>query len=436
MSSHIFKAFMKEVDQLDEEQLEELEELQFNIFNSDINLLSAHILLEAFYRGEKILTLGNFIKGSYWKIDEISDEARDTGDFASTQDLVLSQVIHTIQNLELGKIKKISVVGLNELLETVVKDAMQAKVEKDELDDIVGYYCAVIDNVHKLKTLSEKHIENMVESGRVDHQEWRDYFDRVDLTVDNYYRHLESVVSLGASFIEIEIEFSDKGMRQLEEAMDDYLFSFAEDDLIDKKPNYREKRFYFSKQLENFVVYINNFPVVNGYANIPFEALSENGFEFVKVVSVLERRKKLKVRNWGDEDLWNIKFHQIPITIHSLASLDQGQDTLDATENLKLDLSFSEEKGILAIGKEQAFFRKNTIQYHLVRIMFENPLEIGKEWFYSEIGEKYDQAEDFDDKKFANAAYQTKLKIIRDTGIKDFFTITKESVTINPKYLK
>ena len=425
---------------MDEEEYhldeEELRELQFNIFNSDINLLSVHILLEAFYRGENILTLGNFIKGNYWKIDEISDEARDTGDFASTQDLVLSQVIHTIQNLELGKIKKISVVALGELLETVVKDAMQAKPEKDELDDMAGYYCMVIDNIHKLKKLSEDRKEEYFKNNEIDGKSWRDYHDRIDLTVDNYYRHLEAIVSLGAPFIEIEIEFSDKGMRRLEEAMDDYLFSFAEDDLIDKKPNYREKRFCFSKQLENFVAYINNFPVVNGYANIPFEALSENGFEFVKVVSVLERRKRLKVRNWGDEDLWNIKFHQTPIIIHSLASLDQEQDIWDVTENLKSDLSFSKEKGVLTIGNKQAYFRKDTVQYHLIRIIFEDPSEIGKEWFFSEIGEKYDQAEDFDDKKFANASYQAKLRINRDAGIKDFFIITKQSVTINPKYLK
>ena len=425
---------------MDEEEYhldeKELQELQFNIFNSDINLLSVHILLEAFYREENILTLGHFIKGNYWKIDEISEEARDTGDFASTQDLVLSQVIHTIQNLELGKIKKITVVALNELLETVVKDAMQAKPEKDELDDMAGYYCMVIDNIHKLKKLSEDRKEEYYKNREIDGKSWRDFYDRVDLTVDNYYRYLEAIVSLGASFIEIEIEFSDKGMRRLEKAMDDYLFSFAEDDLIDKKPNYREKRFYFSKQLENFVAYINNFPVVNGYTNIPFEALSENGFEFVKVISVLERRKKLKVRNWGDEDLWNIKFYQTPITIYSLASLDQKQDISDTAENLKSDLSFSEEKGVLTIGNKQAYFRKDTVQYHLIRIIFEDPSEIGKEWFFSEIGEKYDQAEDFDDKKFANASYQAKLKIIRDTGIKDFFIITKQSVTINPKYLK
>ncbi len=416
------------------EELEaEIKELQFEIFNSDINLLSVHILLEAFYRGENFLTLGNFIKGDYWKIDEISDEARDTGDFSSTQDLVLSQVLHTIEYLKLGKVKKISIENVHDLLDAAIKEIMTAEVDKRETEMVMGYYDALISNIFDLATIRQDNLEKENDERT---SNFVDLYNRVEFTPDNYHRHFEYIITIGAPFIELEIEFSKDGMKKLKEAMDDYLFSFAEDDLIDKKPNYREKRFYFSKQLENFVAYINNFPVVNGYANIPFEALSENGFEFVKVVSVLESRKKLKVRNWGDADLWNIKFHQTPITIHSLASLDQGQDISDATENLKSDLSFSKEKGVLAIGNKQAYFRKDTVQYHLIRIIFEDPSEVGKEWFFSEIGEKYDQAEDFDDKKFANASYQAKLRISRDAGIKDFFITTKQSVTINPKYLK
>lgn len=416
------------------EELEaEIKELQFEIFNSDINLLSVHILLEAFYRGENFLTLGNFIKGDYWKIDEISDEARDTGDFSSTQDLVLSQVLHTIEYLKLGKVKKISIENVHDLLDAAIKEIMTAEVDKRETEMVMGYYDALISNIFDLATIRQDNLEKENDERT---SNFVDLYNRVEFTPDNYHRHFEYIITIGAPFIELEIEFSKDGMKKLKEAMDDYLFSFAEDDLIDKKPNYREKRFYFSKQLENFVAYINNFPVVNGYANIPFEALSENSFEFVKVVSVLESRKKLKVRNWGDADLWNIKFHQTPITIHSLASLDQGQDISDATENLKSDLSFSKEKGVLAIGNKQAYFRKDTVQYHLIRIIFEDPSEVGKEWFFSEIGEKYDQAEDFDDKKFANASYQAKLRISRDAGIKDFFITTKQSVTINPKYLK
>ncbi len=436
MSSRIFKAFMEEVDQLDEKQLEELQELQFDIFNSDINLLSVHILLEAFARGQNTLILADFIKGDYWKIDEISDEARDTGDFSSTQDLVLSQVLHTIDYLRLGEVKKISVVSINGVLDAVLKEALTSDPKKDELDDMAGYYSAVIDNIYDLKKISHENIEKLHRRKKTyDGEEWRKYYNRVDLTKDNYHRHLEYIVAIGAPFIEIEVEFSKKGMQRLEREMRNFVFTFANDDLIEREPNYRDKRLYFSKQLENLVEYVNKFPSIYGEVNIPFEALSENGFEFVKVVSVLEYLGKLKVRNWGDKSLWNIRFAHTPVTVQSLALSNEPEEIEADQEKLKSDLSFSEEKGKLKIGDKEASFRKGTRQYHFVRIIFSEPKELGKEWFFSEIGEKYDSEEELDDKRFANIAYQVKQRIRLDTGISDFFITTKQSATINPKYL-
>lgn len=412
---------------------EEREELQFSIFNSDINLLSVHILLSAFQRGENTLTLSDFIKGDYWKIDEISDEVHDTGDFSSTQDLVLSQVLHTIEYLELGTIKKVSVEGLNGLLSATVKDAMQADPKRDELDDVAGYYCAVFDNIFDLKKISK---DNLEKSRGDEKSEFRDFYDRVEFTKDDFHRHFEYIISIGAPFIHIEIEFSEKGMKRLELEMRDFLFTFASDKLMDKTPNYREERLYFSKQLENLVEYLKKFPEINGEVNIPFGALSETGFEFVKVMTILQYLGKLQVRNWGDKSAWNIKFFDIPISVRSLTPSDPDPyENEGAPQKLKSDLSFSEEKGKLKIGDKEASFRKGTRQYHFVRIIFSEPKELGKEWFFSEIGEKYDSEEKHDDKRFANIAYQVKQRISLDTGIRDFFITTKQSATINPKYL-
>ncbi len=413
---------------------EEREELQFSIFNSDINLLSVHILLSAFQRGETILTLSDFIKGDYWKIDEISDEVHDTGDFSSTQDLVLSQVLHTIEYLKLGEIKKISVEGLNGLLSATVKEAMQADPKKEELDDVAGYYCAVLDNIFDLKKISH---ENLEKSRGDKKSDFKDFYDRVEFTKDDFHRHFEYIISIGAPFIQIEIEFSKKAMERLEVAMRDFLFTFASDKLMDKTPNYREERFYFSKQLASLVEYLKKFPEINGEVNIPFGALSETGFEFVKVMSVLQYLGKLQVRNWSDKSAWNIKFFDIPISVQSLTPSDPDPDEKnEAPKKLKSDLSFSEEKGVLKIDDKEASFRKGTRQYHFVRVIFSEPKELGKEWFFSEIGEKYDSEEKLDDKRFANIAYQVKQRIRLDTGISDFFITTKQSATINPKYLK
>jgi hypothetical protein len=46
----------------------------FDYFNSDINLLTMHVLLEGFYRGENVFTLEQFLKAEYWKIEEITED--------------------------------------------------------------------------------------------------------------------------------------------------------------------------------------------------------------------------------------------------------------------------------------------------------------------------------------------------------------------------
>ncbi len=314
-------------------------------------------------------------------------------------------------------------------------EMLQSDFKESELDDMAGYYSAVIDNIFDLKKIWKDSLEKERDTDEKIGS-FADLYDRVELTTENYHRHLEYVVTVGAPFIHIEVEFSNKGMKRLEQEMRDFLFTFASDDLIEREPNYREKRLYFSKQLENLVEYLKKFPEINGEVNIPFEALSENGFEFVKVVGVLEYLGKLKVRNWGDKSLWNTKFHQTPITVQSLTPSDDPDDVEEGEKKkLKSDLSFSEEKGVLTIGDKQAFFRKNSLQYHFVRIIFSEPKELGKQWFFSEIGEKYDSEEKHDDKRFANIAYQVKQRIAIETSIRDFFITTKQSVTINPKYL-
>lgn len=118
----------------------------------------------------------------------------------------------------------------------------------------------------------------------------------------------------------------------------------------------------------------------------------------------------------------------------TLQGLTASQDVVNPT-NLKGNLSFDEAKPVLQIGDKAVKIRKASDQFHLLRIMFEDKKDISKEWFYSEIAEKYDDEAKFDDKKFYNAAYQINKKIISDTGLRDVLITTKQSVQINPKYL-
>jgi len=84
-------------------------EENFDYFNADVYLLTLNILLEGFYRGQGVFTLDQFLKGNYWKIEEISDEIRDTNDFGSAEDMVLHQVASIVEGLNLGKIRRLSI---------------------------------------------------------------------------------------------------------------------------------------------------------------------------------------------------------------------------------------------------------------------------------------------------------------------------------------
>jgi hypothetical protein len=415
------------IEEYDEEDLQEMRSL---VFNSRTNLLNVLILLEAFDNKKTILTLQDFIKGDYWDIEEIYEEIREQNDYGSTQDLILEQVLSTVDLFQLGKIKSISVIGLSEFLQTIVQEAIETKVIANEIENTVLYYTSIIEKIGELKALSEKYRDEAFEKNP-ESIAWHDYYDQIKLTPNSYSKHLEYIVHAGAPFIEIEIEFHKNGIENLKSSLSDYLLAFSQDAFISEKEN----QLYFSKQLENFLVYINKLPLINSTINVPFEVLNERGFEFVKITSYLESKNKLKVRRWGDKHIWNIKFHTTPITINSLISSDQNKKTDASAIILKSNLSFNEANSMLTIGNSQVKLRKGSDPYHLLRIMFEDADELQKEWFYSEISEKYDVGANFDDKKFYNASYQLKQKIAQETTLKDVLITTAQSLRINPKYL-
>jgi hypothetical protein len=415
------------IEEYDEEDLREMRSL---VFNSKTNLLNVLILLEAFDNEKTILTLQDFIKGDYWDIEEIYEEIREQNDYGSTQDLILEQVLSTVDLFQLGKIESISVIKLNEFLQTIVREAIETKATTNELEDTVLYYTSIIEKIGELKALSEKYRDEAFEKNPKSIT-WHDYYNQIKFTPHSYSKDLVYIVHAGAPFIEIEIEFHKNGIENLKSSLNDYLLAFSQDAFISEKEN----RLYFSKQLENFLAYINKLPLINSAINVPFEVLNERGFEFVKIASYLESKNKLKVRRWGDKHIWNIKFHTTPITINSLIASEQIQTEGMSKAILKSNLSFNEANSTLTIGNSQVKLRKGSDPYHLLRIIFEDKDELSKEWFYSEISEKYDVGASFDDKKFYNASYQVKQKIAQETTLKDVLITTAQSVRINPNYL-
>jgi len=410
----------------------------FDYINSDINLLALHILLEGFYRGQNVFTLDQFIKGNYWKIDAITEEIRDTQDYGSAEDLVLHQIIQILRDLKLGKIKRISLTDLYGLTEKVVREALDKK-ETNEED--VMYYTAMFREIQDLEVLRKELIEKKIAKGeklRFDKKS----INKVDFIENDFNRHIQYISFISAPFIEFEIDFNEEKFFELDKEIDDFVFNFYQDDYIEKVPLYLEKRYYFSKQLENFYDYIKNFPVVEGYVNIPFSALSEKGFEVVKILSYLGREKRIKVRNWNDKDLWNVKFNKIPITISSLLGLNDRDDienNIKKSDEIKLNLSFSPQIATMILrsnkDKEYKIKVQGQVQKEVIRVIFQNPKNIYSDWSLYDIAELLGGNE-VNEVAVKNAIYQFNRKVrISIPEVENIFELTKHSAKLNLKYV-
>lgn len=94
---------------------------------------------------------------------------------------------------------------------------------------------------------------------------------------------------------------------------------------------------------------------------------------------------------------------------------------------------FDPDKSRLYVSGKEIKIRKFTDQYHTLRVIFEDPKEMGKEWFFSELVEKIDQHKP-NEKRYYNALNQVRYKLVT-AGFPDFFVTTTQSVKIRPKYL-
>ncbi|MDD5551766.1 MAG: hypothetical protein PHI88_01205 [Candidatus Pacebacteria bacterium] len=96
-------------------------------------------------------------------------------------------------------------------------------------------------------------------------------------------------------------------------------------------------------------------------------------------------------------------------------------------------MTFDESKGVLFIGDKRIKTTKFSNQYNMLKVIFKDDYSKKMDWQYSEIMEIIDFQQDWE--SLYNVAYALNNKIAKETGIKDFFITTKQSVKINPKYL-
>lgn len=113
---------------------------------------------------------------------------------------------------------------------------------------------------------------------------------------------------------------------------------------------------------------------------------------------------------------------------------NQLVERIRSKENLSIpDISFDADKLILSILGQQIKIRKFSDQFHVLRIIFASE-DLDQEWFFSDIVERYQSGINHKDKKFYNAFFQIAQKAEK-IGIRDLFSLTNQSVKINPKYL-
>ena len=161
----------------------------------------------------------------------------------------------------------------------------------------------------------------------------------------------------------------------------------------------------------------------------------EEAEDIIDLAVKYEKNIRLHTINFRVKD-WD-KFHNISEKLEKQAKERLAKEKEpNPAEETKKELFFDSIKSFLAINGQQIKILKNSDQYHLLRIIFKDEKELPQEWFFSEIAENYDEMANLPDKKFYNAVYQINQKIIRDTGVRDFFITTKQSVKINDKYLK
>ena len=105
--------------------------------------------------------------------------------------------------------------------------------------------------------------------------------------------------------------------------------------------------------------------------------------------------------------------------------------------------SFDSEKGILTVGDKIIKFRKYSVQYHLLMIIFMHKKELHKDWQFSEIVEEDEpyrlkdeqhKVVKSNEKRYYNACYQVNKKV-RKAINKKLFILTNQSFQIDKDLL-
>ncbi len=97
----------------------------FDYINKDLDLLFLLIFIEAFKSGKDEINFGDFFKGDYWDVEQVSEEIFDTNDYFSIPDMVIEQVLFIFEDIRIRKVIEVGIDNtddaVDDLLVTVAK---------------------------------------------------------------------------------------------------------------------------------------------------------------------------------------------------------------------------------------------------------------------------------------------------------------------------
>ncbi|OGG41931.1 hypothetical protein A2837_01855 [Candidatus Kaiserbacteria bacterium RIFCSPHIGHO2_01_FULL_46_22] len=268
-------------------------------------------------------------------------------------------------------------------------------------------------------------------------------------------QHSKELMSYVLSYLSFSIVTTEDDRQKIKDDISEYLDLFIEDKLNHGREkvriqdtsitypsnilNFNAHKEIFSDYLKDMLSkYGNNFRIINKFEDeFPYD---DNGLapdemkeryrtkDFLFVHCVLAFKKLGLIRMQGISTNWDA------LDVKPLAYESQIEVLPSFLGNQVSDkLNFDTDKSRLYVKGNEIKIKKFGDEYHTLRIIFEDPDELSKEWFFSEIREKIDESI-IDDKKYYNAIYQIGLKL-KANGIDNFFIRTKQSVKIDSKYL-
>jgi hypothetical protein len=162
---------------------------------------------------------------------------------------------------------------------------------------------------------------------------------------------------------------------------------------------------------------------IDSIDNLPIPEYKDRDFKTVYLVEMLG-----KLRTSIYRFLKNNKKHVMEIHRNKKIINNVYGDDKDRREYF-----FNTNLSILSISGVDVKIRKTTKQYEVLREIFK---DTAKDWQFSEIAENIDKIDKDNWKKLYDTINAIANKIAIETGIRDFFITSTQSVKINESFIK